>query len=57
MKIIRELILLITHARYRRLIKQAHIHRVPAPVLGTQIRSYEVDHSGSFGNWGEGRNT
>ena len=25
------------HKRYQREMKQAHIHRVPAPMLGTQI--------------------
>lgn len=39
------------HKRYEREMQQANIHRVPAPVLGTQIRSVEVDHSGSFGDW------
>lgn len=38
------------HKRQERELKQAHIHRVPAPVLGTQIRT-EADHSSSFGDW------
>lgn len=39
------------HKRYQREMQQANIRRIPAPVLGTQIRSVEVDHSGSFRNW------
>jgi len=39
------------HKRYEREMQQANIRRIPAPVLGTQIRSTETDHSASFGDW------
>ena len=55
MSMIRQIItILLTnqrHKRYEKEMQQANIHRVPAPVLGTQIRSTEADHSPSFKNW------
>jgi len=39
------------HKRYMREMQQANIRRIPAPMLGTQIRSTEPDHSHSFKNW------
>ena len=39
------------HMRQERELKQANIHCVPAPVLGTQIRSTEQDYSHSFRSW------
>jgi len=39
------------HRRQERELKQAHIHRVPAPVLGTQIKTTETDYSPSFRRW------
>lgn len=55
MRIIRDIAtILLTnrrHKQYAREMQQANIRRVPAPVLGTQIRSTEPDHSHSFKNW------
>lgn len=39
------------HKRYQHELQQANIHRVPAPTLGTQIRSTEIDYSQNFRKW------
>lgn len=40
------------HKAYEAELQQASIHRVPAPVLGTPIKSQnDRDYSGSFERW------